>query len=133
MQRSGFLAVSWCFFSAVAVADHPAPEEVLVTSHRETHKIDVANSNAVVADSAALLRKAPGAPPVAVISNMTPAMHGNYRLRLPRDGTWREIVNSDAEAYGGSGKGNLGQVKAEVGAANLVLPPLATIMLEFEG
>ncbi len=81
----------------------------------------------------AWLRKAPGEPPIAVISNMTPVLHGGYALKLPHDGVWREVLNSDAQDYGGSGKGNLGQVTAEGGTARLVLPPLATIMLEFEG
>jgi 1,4-alpha-glucan branching enzyme len=81
----------------------------------------------------AWLRKAPEARPVAVVSNMTPAMHGDYRLPLPHDGTWREVLNSDAAAYGGSGQGNLGTVTAEGGSARIVLPPLATIMLEWEG
>jgi 1,4-alpha-glucan branching enzyme len=81
----------------------------------------------------AWLRKAPGAPPVAVICNMTPAFHGDYRLKLPHDGTWREVLNSDAEIYGGSGKGNLGAVQSAGGYGRLVLPPLATLMLEFEG
>ncbi|MEO7247446.1 MAG: 1,4-alpha-glucan branching protein GlgB [Novosphingobium sp.] len=81
----------------------------------------------------AWLRKAPGAPPIAVISNMTPELHGHYRLPLPHDGRWREVLNSDALNYGGSGKGNLGMVTVEHGAAHLVLPPLATMMLEFEG
>jgi 1,4-alpha-glucan branching enzyme len=81
----------------------------------------------------AWLRKAPGAAPVAVISNMTPAVRSGYRLPLPCDGRWREVLNSDAEIYGGSGVGNLGGVDARDGAAILTLPPLATIMLEFEG
>jgi 1,4-alpha-glucan branching enzyme len=81
----------------------------------------------------AWLRKAPGAAPVAVVSNMTPTLHSRYRLPLPRDGEWREVLNSDAEIYGGSGKGNMGAVRAERGAANVVLPPLATIMLEYAG
>lgn len=81
----------------------------------------------------AWLRKAPGTRPVAVVANMTPAMHGDYRLPLPHDGTWREVLNSDAAAYGGSGQGNLGTVTAEGGSARIVLPPLATIMLEWEG
>ena len=91
----------------------------------------------VVDDAAASvfawLRKAPGAPPIAVISNMTPALHGHYRLPLPRDGQWREVLNSDAEVYGGSGKGNLGEITAKDGAAHVVLPPLATLMFEFVG
>jgi 1,4-alpha-glucan branching enzyme len=81
----------------------------------------------------AWLRTAPGAPPVAVISNMTPALHGHYRLPLPHDGVWREVLNSDAAIYGGSGQGNLGQIKAENGAALIVLPPLATVMFVFDG
>ena len=81
----------------------------------------------------AWLRKAPGARPVAIVSNMTPALHEGYRLPLPHDGQWREILNSDAGIYGGSGKGNLGMVNAEGGGCHVTLPPLATIMLEWEG
>ncbi len=78
-------------------------------------------------------RKAPGSPPVAVVSNMTPTHHGHYRLPLPHDGVWREVLNSDAAAYGGSGQGNLGAIRAEGGAALVVLPPLSTLMFLFEG
>jgi 1,4-alpha-glucan branching enzyme len=81
----------------------------------------------------AWLRRAPGAPPIAVVSNMTPALRVDYRLPLPHGGTWREVLNSDAPEYGGSGKGNLGKVSAKDGAAQVTLPPLATIMLEYEG
>jgi 1,4-alpha-glucan branching enzyme len=75
-------------------------------------------------------RFAPGAPPVAVVANMTPAVREGYRVPLPTDGRWAEIVNSDAEGYGGSGVGNLGGVEARNGYAVLTLPPLATIILE---
>ena len=89
----------------------------------------------VVEDAAASvfawLRKSPGAAPIAVVSNMTPASHDHYRLPLPHDGTWREVLNSDAEIYGGSGKGNLGTITAQHGSAQVVLPPLATVMFEF--
>jgi 1,4-alpha-glucan branching enzyme len=78
----------------------------------------------------AWLRQAPGEKPVAVISNLTPVLHENYRVPLPQGGQWREILNSDAGEYGGSGKGNMGMVRARDGAAHVVLPPLATIMLE---
>ncbi|WP_062345075.1 1,4-alpha-glucan branching protein GlgB [Novosphingobium sp. CCH12-A3] len=81
----------------------------------------------------AWLRKAPDARPIAVICNMTPQVHDHYRLPLPHDGEWREVLNSDAQDYGGSGIGNLGQVTAEGGAAFVVLPPLATLILEFQG
>jgi len=83
----------------------------------------------------AWLRSAPGANPVAVVSNFTPVPREDYRVKLPRAGRWREIMNTDAADYGGSGKGNGGFVEArgEGGgiAATMLLPPLATIMLEF--
>ena len=81
----------------------------------------------------AWLRKAPGAPPVAVISNMTPLHHGHYRLPLPHDGVWREVLNSDAAIYGGSGQGNLGQITVTDGAAHVILPPLSTLMFAYDG
>jgi len=81
----------------------------------------------------AWLRKAPGANPVAVIANMTPHGHEGYRLPLPHDGLWREIFNSDAAVYGGSGVGNRGVAVAEGGGAFLTLPPLATMMFEYQG
>jgi len=80
----------------------------------------------------AWLRKAPGANPVAVICNMTPVARAPYRVPLPQDGRWREVMNSDARDYWGSGLGNLGGVDAEDGAAWVTLPPLACVMLEYE-
>lgn len=80
-------------------------------------------------------RMAPGENPVAVISNFTPVPRDDYRLPLPEAGKWREMINTDASDYGGSGKGNGGMVQAAADAdgihATLHLPPLATIMLEF--
>jgi 1,4-alpha-glucan branching enzyme len=91
----------------------------------------------IVDDSAnsvfAWARKAPGAPTVAIIANMTPAVREGYRIPLPTSGIWREILNSDATFYGGGGIGNLGQVMAQDGTAAITLPPLATIMLCSEG
>ena len=81
----------------------------------------------------AWLRKAPGENPVAVICNMTPALHDHYRIPLPHDGVWREVINSDASVYGGSGQGNLGAITVENGATHVILPPLATIMFEHVG
>ncbi len=84
----------------------------------------------------AWVRKAPGQPPVAVISNFTPVPRLGYGVPLPQAGRWREILNSDAGLYGGSSMGNLGGVIAEAGEdgvrAYLTLPPLATIWLELE-
>jgi 1,4-alpha-glucan branching enzyme len=85
----------------------------------------------------AWLRKAPGEKPIAVICNLTPTFHESYELSLPAAGRWREILNTDAEIYGGSGKGNGGRVEAHAtgsgwAKAGLTLPPLAVIMLELE-
>ncbi|MFT4182554.1 MAG: 1,4-alpha-glucan branching protein GlgB [Rhizobium sp.] len=84
----------------------------------------------------AWLRKAPGEKPIAVITNFTPVYRENYTLRLPAEGRWREILNTDADIYGGSGKGNGGRVQAVSAGgsihATITLPPLATIMLEPE-
>ena len=92
----------------------------------------------LVADDAensvfAWLRKAPHGPAIAVVSNMTPALRDHYRLPLPWDGAWREVLNTDSPYYGGSGKGNLGQVMAKDGFANVTVPPLATVMFEYAG
>ncbi|ARM89980.1 1,4-alpha-glucan branching enzyme GlgB 1 [Rhizobium sp. CIAT894] len=84
----------------------------------------------------AWLRKAPGQKPIAVITNFTPVYRENYMIRLPFAGRWREILNTDADIYGGSGKGNGGRVQAVDAGGNITcsitLPPLATIMLEPE-
>jgi 1,4-alpha-glucan branching enzyme len=83
-------------------------------------------------------RKAPDANPVVVIANFTPVPRERYRMPLPAEGRWREIVNTDAGDYGGSGMGNGGTVearRADDGGifAEVTLPPLATIMLELVG
>ncbi|MBX5221245.1 1,4-alpha-glucan branching protein GlgB [Rhizobium sp. NLR8a] len=81
-------------------------------------------------------RKAPGQKPIVVITNFTPVYRENYLIRLPLAGRWREILNTDADIYGGSGKGNGGRVQAVDAGGNITcsitLPPLATIMLEPE-
>ena len=81
----------------------------------------------------AWLRRAPGEKPVAVICNMTPVARAPYRVPVPHDGRWREVLNSDAHDYWGSGLGNLGGVVAKDGALLVTLPPLATVMLEWAG
>jgi 1,4-alpha-glucan branching enzyme len=77
-----------------------------------------------------------GTSPVLVVCNMTPVPRQDYRIGVPAGGTWSERVNSDAEAYGGSGVGNGGAVEAEMVESHglpaslvLTLPPLATIIL----
>lgn len=64
--------------------------------------------------------------------NLTPVPRLNYRIGVPQQGFYREILNSDAKEYGGSGVGNLGGVEAESfpwhGRSHSIqvnLPPLA--------
>lgn len=83
---------------------------------------------------------AEGDPPVAVACNFTPVVRCGYRIGLPFAGRWREVVNSDAAVYGGSGAGNLGVVHAALlpshglpASADIILPPLATVYFEYEG
>jgi 1,4-alpha-glucan branching enzyme len=98
--------------------------------------IDADNSEMSVTS---FVRKSATGAPILVVTNFTPVPHRNFLLGVPRRGIWREILNSDAREYGGSGWGNLGGVEsAPVGAhgrldaLNLNLPPLATIMLRWE-
>ena len=84
----------------------------------------------------AFLRKAEGGAPLLVICNFTPVARSNFLVGVPSRGLWREILNTDAREYGGSGWGNFGGVEsAPVGAhgrlesVNLSLPPLATLVL----
>ncbi len=78
-----------------------------------------------------------GAPPVlACVANFSAVPHIDYRLGLPSAGRWRELVNTDAESYGGSGTGNFGAVEAvaepwhgRLASARLTLPPLGVLWL----
>jgi 1,4-alpha-glucan branching enzyme len=79
-------------------------------------------------------------PPILAICNLAPVPRGNYRVGVPRSGAWREIFNSDSELYGGSNIGNAGLVLAradpmhgEPQSLDLILPPLAVVLLRPEG
>jgi 1,4-alpha-glucan branching enzyme len=82
------------------------------------------------------LRHAPGASSMAMVFNFTPVPRHNFRIGVPTDGLWEELVNTDAKELGGSGQGNLGGVEAFPVAShgrplslNLTLPPLAAVFL----
>jgi 1,4-alpha-glucan branching enzyme len=75
-----------------------------------------------------------------VLLNLTPVVHYNYRIGLPHGGVWREVLNTDAQAYGGSNVGNLGGVQAEDRphhgqpcSAAFTLPPLSVCVLKAGG
>ncbi len=72
--------------------------------------------------------------------NFTPQVQHAYRIGVPLSGGWREIFNSDALEYGGSGQGNLGGVEAAPLAWNgrrqsivVTLPPLGAVYFEATG
>ncbi|HEY3465641.1 MAG TPA: alpha amylase C-terminal domain-containing protein, partial [Amycolatopsis sp.] len=73
---------------------------------------------------------------LACVANFAGVPHHDYRVGLPSAGRWREVVNTDAEAYGGSGVGNLGAVEAteepwhgQPASAVLQLPPAGVLWL----
>jgi 1,4-alpha-glucan branching enzyme len=81
----------------------------------------------------------PADAPVAVVCNFTPEPRFGYRLGLPHAGAWREIFNSDAADYGGSGQGNFGWAHAGPtpshgfeASAEITLPPLATVYFQLQ-
>jgi len=74
---------------------------------------------------------------VVVVCNFTPVVRHDYRIGVPRGGLYREVLNTDADAYGGSGVGNSGGVHAEPGGHGgqpfhlcLTVPPLGVLYLK---
>jgi 1,4-alpha-glucan branching enzyme len=95
------------------------------------------------ADSSVLAwirRGGPDDPEVVVACNFTPIERAAHRLGFPQTGPWREAINSDAQCYGGGGRGNLGRVDAIPGASHgqpahaaVLLPPLSTVIFIRDG
>jgi 1,4-alpha-glucan branching enzyme len=74
---------------------------------------------------------------LVVVCNFTPTTHFNYRIGVPQPGFWRELLNSDAKEYGGSGQGNLGSREAapiplhsRPYSLTITLPPLSTVFFK---
>ncbi len=96
------------------------------------------NDNA--ASVISLLRKGKTAKDkMLVVCNFTPIPRMEYRVGVPAGGFWRELLNSDAAEYGGSGMGNMGGHQAEAEPSHgrpyslsLTLPPLGAIFLKAE-
>ncbi|ANE45578.1 1,4-alpha-glucan branching protein [Paenibacillus swuensis] len=72
------------------------------------------------------------------VTNFTPATYMEYRVGVPRAGTYTEVLNSDAVPYGGSGQVNSEPVKAErvpwhnqPYSITMKVPPLAAVMFEY--
>ena len=70
------------------------------------------------------------------VFNMTPVVREDYLIGAPSDGIYREVLNTDADIYGGSGRGNMGRVESRAYgthglpcSVSLTLPPLAAVVL----
>jgi len=74
---------------------------------------------------------------VVCVCNFTPTPRNGYRIGVPFGGAWREILNSDAQSYGGGDMGNSGVVTASdkpwhnlPHSLELTVPPLAVLFLK---
>ncbi|MGH9406490.1 MAG: 1,4-alpha-glucan branching protein GlgB [Terriglobia bacterium] len=74
---------------------------------------------------------------ILVVCNFTPVFRTGYRVGVPRDGRWAEVLNSDSPLYGGSGQGNSGGMEADhvpwdgrPYSLPLTLPPLAAMFFK---
>ena len=73
---------------------------------------------------------------IACVANFSATPHLEYRVGLPQAGRWREILNTDAAIYGGSGVGNMGVIEAvpepwhgKPASAVITVPPLGVLWL----
>lgn len=74
---------------------------------------------------------------VPLTCNFTPVPRRGYRVGVPFEGHWREVLNSNAAIYGGTDEGNFGGVHSEPiechghpHSLRLNLPPLAAVVLK---
>jgi 1,4-alpha-glucan branching enzyme len=92
------------------------------------------------AQSVIAYRRMCGPDEVVVVLNFTPIPRAGYRVGVPRAGWYREVLNSDAEIYGGSNRGNAGGVASDAlpwmdhpHSLSVTLPPLGGIILRHTG
>ncbi|MBI5622980.1 MAG: 1,4-alpha-glucan branching protein GlgB [Elusimicrobia bacterium] len=74
---------------------------------------------------------------LVIACNFTPVPRHGYRMGMPLPGSYREVLNSDSEFFGGSNVGNGGGVQTEDTpwhgrpcSAVVTLPPLAAVVLK---
>jgi 1,4-alpha-glucan branching enzyme len=79
---------------------------------------------------------ADGDVPVVVVCNFTPVERTGFQVGVPDEGFWEEVLNTDAEIYGGGNRGNLGGCASQAAPADgqaqsvtLTLPPLSVVVL----
>jgi 1,4-alpha-glucan branching enzyme len=94
------------------------------------------DANDAAGNTLSFLRLSQSGDVLACVANFSGEPHGDYRLGLPFAGRWREVLNTDAADYGGSGVGNLGGVEAVAepwhgrpASATLTVPPLGVLWL----
>ena len=83
----------------------------------------------------AFARNAPDARPVVAVANFTPVPRQAYRLGVPVEGRWEELLSTDSADFGGSGATN-GTVETtpveahgHTNSIELTVPPLALTLL----
>ena len=77
---------------------------------------------------------------ILIVCNFTPVPRPNYRIGASLGGFWKEVLNSDATQYGGSGWGNMGGLETvpiplhgRAQSITLTLPPLAALYFKHPG
>ncbi len=76
---------------------------------------------------------------LVIICNFTPVPRYHYRVGVPKAGRYREVLNSDAEHYGGGNVGNAGMLQtdsmawhAHTQSMDVTVPPLGMVILKYE-
>jgi 1,4-alpha-glucan branching enzyme len=94
------------------------------------------DANDAAGNTLSFLRLSRAGEVLACVANFSGEPHHGYRLGLPSAGRWREVINTDAGGYGGSGVGNLGVIEAtdepwhgRPASATISVPPLGVLWL----
>ncbi|MDQ1689558.1 MAG: 1,4-alpha-glucan branching enzyme [Frankiaceae bacterium] len=117
-------------------AEHPA----LWTRDIDPAGFEWIDANDAAGNAFTFLRTGADGSHVACLANFSGTSYGDYRVGLPAAGVWQEILNTDAEAYAGTGGGNYGQVIAtddpwhgRPASATVHIPALSVVWLAQPG
>jgi len=127
--------------------DYVRDLNMLYRTEKAMHEIDFSydgfewiNCNDRDNSTVSFLRK--GSKPedtLVFVCNFTPVVRSGYRIGVPYDTYYREILNSDSEMYGGSNVGNFGGVRANPEghdgrpySIDICVPPLAVVIFKPE-
>ncbi len=112
-------------------------EAALYTRDFEPAGFEWIDSSDAAASILAYLRRGVSGTPLLVVCNFTPVIRTHYVVGVPGGGFWKELLNSDASLYGGSGGGNFGGVTAAPVPSHgrshslmLTLPPLSVLIMK---